>query len=94
MKIISVLVAAFLLSLSVNAQTFLTEDEMIETMVGATVSGVSSKDGTTPWSQTYLAPKKEGKKKGKVNGLWAGETYKAKWYIKKGKPMEYLWNLE
>ena len=68
-----------------NAQTFMTEEEMINTFPGATIGGISSQDNSTPWEQTYGQPKK-GKKKGKGKGLWNNsDKYKFSWKIKKGK---------
>ena len=37
----------------VNAQTFMTKEEMLNAFPGAKIGRISSKDGTTPWEQTY-----------------------------------------
>ena len=67
------------------AQTFLTKEEMLATFPGAKIGGISSSDGKSAWEQTYGHPK-AGKTKGKGKGLWKKkDTYKFKWYIKKGK---------
>lgn len=65
-----------------SAATFLTEKELLATIPGATIHGVSSKDNKTKWIQNYG----KGKRKGKIAGLWAGkDQYKAEWYVKDGK---------
>lgn len=75
----------------VNAQTFMTEEEMLNTIPGAKLGGISSSDGETPWEQTYAKPKK-GNSKGKGTGIWNNtDTYKFSWKIKKGKWCEN-WN--
>ena len=77
-----------LLSSQVSAQTFLTEKELLTTIPGATVYGVSNSDGKTKWIQNYST----GKRKGNIAGLWGGkDKYKAKWYVKNGQWCE-KWN--
>ncbi|MFK7997894.1 MAG: hypothetical protein AB8B87_27470 [Granulosicoccus sp.] len=103
MKVISsffVLISAVAIMHVVNAQTYMTDAEMLSTFPGATFGGISSSDGKTPWKQTYGMPKK-GKSKGKGTGVWNNtETYKFSWKIKKGKWCEYwpsgssCWNAE
>ena len=80
--LIPVLIGAFIQV--ANAQTFMTEEEMLATFPGAKIAGISSSDGKTPWQQTYSKPKK-GKSKGKGEGLWDKDSYRFSWKIKKGK---------
>ena len=66
------------------AQSFMTEEEMLNTFPGATVTGISANDGRTKWTQTYDELKK-GKTKGKGKGVFGKDPYKFSWRTKKGK---------
>ena len=87
MKILSKLLIPVLIGAFIqvaDAQTFMTEEEMLATFPGAKIGGISSRDGKTPWQQTYGKPKK-GKSKGNGKGLWNTDTYNFYWKIKKGQ---------
>ena len=86
MKILLVLFS-FIISISTAvASEFMTVEEMLNTIPGKTLTGISNQDGETRWIQDYAEPK-PGKKKGKIVGYWgeSKEKYKSRWYIKKGK---------
>ncbi len=83
-KIYVILIGVLMISIA-SAQTFMTEEELMSTFPGATISGISNTDGKTKWSLTIGQPKKAGKKKGKYTGVFGGDETKGKWYIKKGK---------
>ena len=76
--------AALLTSTQVSpAQTFMSEKELLATIPGQTLDGLSNQDGKTKWAQTYSAA--NGRKKGIIAGNFGGEKYDAKWYVKKGQ---------
>ncbi len=82
-----VILASLLFSVSpVFAAEYMTVEEMLATIPGKTLTGISNEDGKTRWIQDYAEPKK-GKKKGKIVGYWgeSKDKYKSRWYIKKGK---------
>ncbi len=99
MKITSLLLGLMLVSPLAISQTFLTKEELLETFPGATISGISSKDGVSKWSQVYGEDKK-GKAKGKGKGKFNGSPYSYRWKVKKGKWCEnwgdgnYCWDVE
>ncbi len=83
MKRIISLVLILIISNPAYSQTFMTEEEMMATMLNVTISGISIQDDETRWS--FIAhPHKKGKPKGRIDGIFGGEPYKSKWYIKKG----------
>ena len=67
------------------AQTFMTEEEILNTMPGSTIFSLAFSDGKTKAKQVIEKPKKEAKKKGKIVGDLGGEPYQSKWYVKKGQ---------
>jgi len=77
------LLTALLSSASAQAQTFLTDDEMMQRIVGKTLSGLTFK-GNEPWSAQVL-PHKKGKPKGKMSGTHKGKDYTHSWKVKKGE---------
>ena len=98
-RLLPIMLLSLIVSIPAYSQTFMTEEQMIATMVGATLSGIAIKDDRTPWTQTYH-PHKKGKPKGKIDGAYGGDPYKSKWWVKKGKWCEDwgsgrgCWNLE
>ena len=64
--------------------TYMTEEELLSTIPGSTVSGISNRDGKTPWTQDYGEPKK-GIMKGKIKGVFGGSSYSSTWKIKNGQ---------
>ena len=60
------------------AQTFMTEEEILNTMPGSTIFSLAFSDGKTKAKQVIEKPKKEGKKKGKIVGDLGGEPYQSK----------------
>lgn len=77
------------------AQDFMSQKQILATIPGATLYGVSSSDGKTKWAQAYS----KGGKKGKINGVWGDKQYKANWYVKgdtfceKGSDYDSCWNI-
>ena len=51
-----------------HAQEFMTQSELLATLPGSQISGVSSRDDKTPWVQAYS--KDNGSKKGLISGIW------------------------
>ena len=78
----------FLLSIAVSpfsvAENFMTEEEMLNTFSGITLSGVSIYDGNSRWTQAY-GEIKEGITKGVIRGDFSGKPYDSQWFIKEGK---------
>ena len=76
---VSALATALMLcgSIYANAQEYMTEKELLSTLPGATIYGISEKDGKTRWVQTYG----KGRKKGNISGVFGKDKYKAKWSI-------------
>ena len=86
------LLAMHFMSDMAAAQTFMTEEEMLNTLPGAKLGGISSSDGKTPWEQTYGAPE-NGKSGGKGKGLWdSNAAYSFTWKVKNGQWCEYWKN--
>lgn len=83
-RLVSVFVLTIAAAGTALAQTFMTEEELMSTFSGATVSGISNGDGKTEWTQVYQQPKK-GKTKGNGTGIFGGDKYNFSWRIKKGK---------
>jgi hypothetical protein len=63
-----------------NAQTFMTEEELLATIPGSSIS--SKTDEGVKWAQNYS--KANGKRKGAVKGVFDGTKYDAKWYVENG----------
>jgi len=83
----------------VVAQDFMTQEELLATIPGGQLSGVSNSDGKTPWIQAYS--KATSKKNGKLNGLWNGkDKYTGDWFVKgdqwceKGDWGQGCWSVE
>ncbi len=81
------------------AQVFMTQEELLATIPGGQLSGVSNNDGKTPWIQAYS--KATSKKNGKLNGLWDGkDKYTGDWFVKddqwceKGNWGQKCWSVE
>ena len=94
-----VLVAFYLMVPTVaTAQNFMSQEELLATIPGGQVSGISNSDGKTRWAQAYS--KATSKKKGVYNGLWGKDKYKGEWYVKgdqwceKGDWGEKCWSIE
>ena len=63
-----------------HAQDFMTQSELLATLPGSQISGVSNRDGKTPWVQAYS--KANGSKKGLANGIWnKKDKYQITWYV-------------
>lgn len=81
------------------AQQFMTQEELLATIPGNQLSGVSNNDGKTPWIQAYS--KATSKKNGKLNGLWNGkDKYTGDWFVEgdqwceKGDWGQKCWSVE
>lgn len=65
-----------------SAQTFMSEEELLATIPGATIDGKGN-DGTR-WAQAYS--QRSGKSKaGVLSGVYGKDKYKAKWRVKDGQ---------
>ncbi|WP_159089939.1 hypothetical protein [Ruegeria sp. Alg231-54] len=98
---IAVIAAGFgaMTSTTAFAQVFMTQEELLATILGGQLSGVSNNDGKTPWVQAYS--KATSKKNGKLNGLWDGkDKYTGDWFVKddqwceKGNWGQKCWSVE
>ncbi len=66
------------------AQTFMSEEEMLDSFSDITVSGLSKYDGKTRWTQVYDEIE-QGETEGLIKGDIGGKPYQSKWFIKQGK---------
>ncbi len=67
------------------AQKFMSEQQMLDTFSGATLSGIPSVSYTEArWTQVY-EQFEEGQTEGDITGEQGGSPYTAKWFIKNGK---------
>ncbi len=60
-----------------QAQNFMTQKELLATIPGSTLYGISNNDGKTQWAQAYG----KGRKKGKIAGNFGGDKYEAEWFV-------------
>lgn len=65
-----------------QAQSVMSEEEMLATLPGAQVQAVG-KNGK-PWQQAYSAAG-AGKRNGTLKGVWSGGKYSGKWQAKNGQ---------
>lgn len=79
----AVAVTAFALTLAApaSAQDFMTEDQLLATIPGSVIDGVSNNG--TRWAQSYSAYK-GGRKNGAINVNFGGQKSKSKWSVKNG----------
>ena len=77
--LLSVLVSPFAI-----AQTFMSEEEMLDTFSAATLSGLFLYDEKTRWTQVYEEIQ-EGETNGIIKGDVAGKPYESRWFIRNGK---------
>ncbi len=75
---ISALAGFLFLASTAQAQEFMTQKELLATIPGNTIYGISIQDDKTRWIQSYG----KGRKKGKIAGVYGKEQYKAKWSVK------------
>ena len=80
MKKVTLAVAIFFVSQWANAQSFLTDEEILNTMPGTTIMSLAFSDGKTEVKQVIGQPE-EGKTKGKISGDFGGESYTSKWFV-------------
>ena len=79
-----------------QAQTFMTDDELLATIPGSSIS--SKTDEGVKWAQNYS--KANGKRKGAIKGVMSGDGFKSSWYVKGGQWCEdwgsghECWNVE
>lgn len=64
-----------------KAQTFMTEDELLATIPGSSISSKTNEG--VKWAQNYS--KANGKRKGAIKGVFDGSKYDAKWFVKDGQ---------
>ncbi len=83
MKLMGTISVVFALVLSssaiVRGESFMTPEELMSTLVGKSLSGITTKG--IPFTQTILAGK-PGKKKGRIEGMQEGHSYESTWKIK------------
>lgn len=82
-----------------TAQDFMTKAELLATIPGSQISGISNQDGKTPWAQAYSAASR--KNTGVYNGIWDGkDKYKGEWFVdgnkwcEKGGWGQRCWDIE
>lgn len=82
-----------------QAQDFMTEAELLATIPGSQLSGVSNRDNKSTWVQAYSQA--SSKNTGLLNGLWnKKDKYQAKWSVQNGQWCEEwdggsgCWHLE
>lgn len=63
-----------------SAAEFLTEKELLSTIPGATLTGISNDDLETTWVQTY----EYGDRKGTSSGFFGGRPYISDWRVGRG----------
>jgi hypothetical protein len=63
---------------SPQTMSFMSQQELLATIPGATLHGTSSQDNKTKWVQAYS----KGGYSGKISGLWGEEPYTSTWYVK------------
>jgi len=61
-----------------GAQEFMTQKELLTTIPGQTLYGLSNADNKTKWAQVYS----KGRKKGRITGVFGDTQYKSKWFVK------------
>ena len=77
-----VVMAIFCLSAPAShAQTFMTEDELLDTIPGSSITSKTNEG--VKWAQNYS--KANGKRKGAIKGVFDGSKYDAKWFVKGGQ---------
>lgn len=79
-SIVAGLAFLFLGAPAAQAQTFMTEEELLATIPGSSIS--SKTDEGVKWSQNY--GKANGKRKGAIKGIFDGAKYDSKWYVQDG----------
>ncbi len=65
----------------------MTDQEIIDLVSGATLSGISTSDGKTKWVQTY-SEVAEGETSGTISGDFGGSAYDSTWEVKDGQLCE------
>lgn len=77
----------------------MSQKELLATIPGGQISGVSNQDGKTKWVQAYSKANK--KKRGVLSGLWGGkDKYEGEWFVQgdqwceKGSWGEKCWSIE
>ena len=79
---------AFLLAIVTSpfavAQDFMSEEEMLDTFSGITISAVFLANNNKRWTQVYDEIK-EGETEGVIKGVAGGIPYRSNWFIRKGK---------
>ncbi len=79
-----------------NAQTFLTEKELLATIPGASIYSKSAQG--KPWAQNYS--KADSQRNGAIRGVFGKRKYYASWFVRDGKWCENwgngqaCWNVE
>ncbi len=68
--------------LSAQAQSFMTEEELLATIPGSMINGKTDKGA--PWAQSY-SKYKGSKKKGVIKGVMNDVKFDSKWYVENGQ---------
>ena len=88
MKYVFVVILVLTSSQFARAQTLMTNDELLATMPGQVLYGLSNRDNKTQWIKTFSA-RKGRRKKGKIAGNFGGKKYVSNWQIKAGQWCEF-----
>lgn len=64
--------------LAAQAQSFMTEEELLATIPGSMINGKTDKG--VPWAQSY-SKYKGGKKSGVIKGVMNDTKFDSKWYV-------------
>lgn len=77
----------------------MSQSELLATIPGSQLSGISNNDGKTRWIQAYSQASR--KNDGLLNGLWGGkDKYTGQWFVKgdqwceKGDWGQGCWSIE
>ena len=60
----------------------MSEDELLATIPGNMLYGLSERDGKTKWAQAYG---KQRRGKGKINGVFGSDKYTAEYFVQGGQ---------
>ena len=81
MLLLAAIWVAMAIAPAANAQTFMTEAELLATIPGSSIS--SKTDDGVKWAQNY--GKANGKRKGLIKGVMDGGKFDSSWYVKRGQ---------
>jgi hypothetical protein len=88
MKYVVVIIAMLMSTQFAAAQTLMTNKELLVTIPGKTLNGLSNIDNKTQWTKTFSA-RKGRSKKGKILGYYSGKKHESNWKVKNDQWCEY-----